>query len=66
MAVDPSCFNLLNVADTCSIWNILSSKLFYCATISAKCAFSCTQFVHYECLIKPRTNESEKEIELQD
>jgi len=65
MAVDPSCFQLLNVADTCSIWNILSSKLFYCATVSAKCSFSCTQFVYYECLVKQRREISDEEIELQ-
>lgn len=66
MAVDPSQFCLLNVIDTCAIWNILSSKRFYAATLSAKCIFSCTQFVHYECLHKPRTEISEEEIELQN
>ena len=65
MAVDPRQFYLLNVADTCSIWNILSSKLLYNASISAKCSFSCTAFVYYECLHKPRTYISDKEQELQ-
>ena len=65
MAVDPRNFHLINVADTCSIWNILSSKVLYYASISAKCSFSCTAFVYYECMHKPRKHISAKEQELQ-
>ncbi len=54
MAVDPSQFHLLNVADTCSIWNILSSLRLYRAASSANCSFCCTVFVLYECLHKKR------------
>lgn len=65
MTVDPRRFHLLNVADTCSIWNILSSKVLYNASIDAKCNFSCTAFVYYECMHKQRNNISPEEIELQ-
>ena len=64
MAIDISHLHLLNVADTCAIWNVLSSKVLYSATMAAKCVFSCTRFVHYECLLKPRTQVTEDELEL--
>lgn len=66
MAIDPSNFFKLNVIDTCSIWNILSSRLLYSTSLSVKCSFSCTYFVYYECLYKPRQNSKPKEIELQN
>jgi len=54
--LNPSQFHPYNVVDACSIWNILSSKRLYKASIStvAKCKFCCTDFVYYECMIKPR------------
>lgn len=64
MAIDISRLHLLNVADTCAIWNVLSSRILYSATPTAKCIFSCTRFVHYECLIKPRTRVTTEETEL--
>src|SRR2546423_1749304 len=54
MRADPSHFKPLNVADTCSVWNVLSSKLLYARAVSSKCFFSCTDFVRYECLAKKR------------
>jgi hypothetical protein len=54
MAVDPSQFHPHNVADTCAVWNVLSSKLLYAVARGAGCGFCLTSFVHYECLIKPR------------
>lgn len=66
MAVDISQFHLLNVADACAVWNVLSSRILYQATKSARCTFSCTRFVCYECLYKPRKNLSKKEAELQE
>ena len=65
MAVNPSMFHKYNVIDTCSIWNILSSAQFYNATQEAKCEFICTVFVYYECLIKPRKEESYTDLKLQ-
>lgn len=54
MAIDPSKFHPINVADTCSVWNILSSPRLNIAAKEAKCDFCVTSFVQYECLIKPR------------
>jgi len=64
--LNPAFFNQYNVADSCSIWNILSSKTLYSAALTAtpKCYFSCTDFVYYELLIRPRKNESTPEKEL--
>lgn len=54
MAIDPSKFHPINVADTCSVWNILSSPRLVAAAKEARCDFCVTSFVQYECLIKPR------------
>lgn len=54
MAIDPSKFHPINVADTCSVWNILSSPLLNAAAREARCDFCMTNFVQYECLVKPR------------
>lgn len=64
MSINPSLFNKLNVTDSCSIWNILSSKIFLQATKASKCVFCCTAYVQYECLDKPRKKSSSKDIEL--
>jgi hypothetical protein len=54
MAIDPSKFQLINVADTCSVWNVLSSVVLHTAAKEAHCEFCITSFVRYECLSKPR------------
>lgn len=54
MAIDPSKFHLINVADTCSVWNVLSSARLHSAAREARCEFCITSFVRYECLTKPR------------
>jgi len=54
MAIDPSKFHLVNVADTCSVWNLLSSATLHSAAKEARCEFCITSFVRYECLSKPR------------
>lgn len=65
MAIDPSKFHPINVADTCAVWNVLSSLRLYAAAKEARCDFCVTQFVQYECLIKPRKKEpSAAETEL--
>lgn len=66
--LNPSQFHPYNVVDTCSIWNILSSKRLYEASISplAKCNFCCTNFVYYECMVKPRDNKTPEALELQE
>lgn len=65
MPLDPSEFIKLNVTDTCSVWNIISSSVLLNAAKSAKCTFCCTAFVQYECFVKPRKSISEKEQKLQ-
>ena len=64
MAIDPSNFHPVNVADTCSVWNILSSVRLRSAAKDAGCDFCITSFVHYECLIKPRKSPTAADHEL--
>lgn len=66
MAIDIRNFNLLNVIDTCAIWNLLSSKVLYQAARNARCNFCCTGFVIYECLYKPRKNPLQAKLELRE
>jgi len=65
MTIDPSKFRLINVADTCSVWNVLSSATLYSAAKEARCEFCISSFVRYECLNKPRKRTpTEAEAEL--
>jgi hypothetical protein len=64
VAIDPSKFHLINVADTCAVWNVLSSTRLYGAAKEAGCDFCITSFVQYECLIKPRKQPMTADIEL--
>lgn len=64
MAIDPSKFHALNVTDTCAVWNILSSGRLRSAAKDARCDFCITSFVHYECLVKPRTSPTNADREL--
>ena len=66
MAIDPSKSHKINVADTCSVWNILSSRRLYAATQEASCEFCMTGFVLYECLVKPRTSPAVADLELRE
>jgi predicted nucleic acid-binding protein len=54
MAINPAVFHKVNILDSCSIWNILSSLMLWSRAEQAACYFSCTQFVIYECLFKRR------------
>lgn len=58
MAIDPTYFHPYNVTDTCSVWNVLSSKTLYGVACDANCHFVCTAYVIYECLLKPRKESS--------
>ncbi len=58
-------FPEISTIDTCAVWNILCSKTL---TIAAKCRnrhFILAEYVRYECLIKPRKNPTNIDIELQ-
>ena len=65
MAIDPRSFHRVNMVDTCAVWNILSSNKLYEAAFQAGCIFSCTGFVIYECLVKPRKNTDPHDVVLQ-
>jgi hypothetical protein len=46
-------FEKLNVADTCSLWNILASRALSATAESVGVKLCSTTFVRYECLHKP-------------
>lgn len=54
MEVDPSSFHTVNIADTCTVWNVLSSLRLFSVAKTAGCHFCMTAFVYYECLVKKR------------
>ena len=64
MAIDPSKFHLVNVVDTCAVWNVLSSARLYAAAKEARCEFCVTGFVLYECLVKKRRVQKPTDKEL--
>lgn len=66
MSADPSCFHPHNVTDTCSVWNILSSKTLCTKALAAGCSFCITGFVKYELLDKPRKKIHDADVELKD
>ncbi|RZJ07650.1 MAG: hypothetical protein EON50_20975 [Acidovorax sp.] len=65
MTLDVSKFHKLIVADTCAVWNVLSSRLLHHTGTVAGCSFSLTDFVLYECLHKPRSSIDASDMELQ-
>lgn len=52
------------VADTCSIWNVLSSRRLFQAARTAKVHFCITEMVHFECVLKPRKTVTAEQDEL--
>jgi len=61
---DISQFRLLNVGDTCSLWNLLAAPLLYVTARAAGIKVCCTNFVIYECLHK-RSKHWPERLELQ-
>ncbi len=57
-------FKKINVLDTCSVWNVLSSRQLYSVAICNSFNFCCTFFVHYECLYKSRSTKPSEDAEL--
>jgi len=66
MAIDPSRCQRTNVTDTCSVWNLLSSRVLYEATVTGKFSFCITFYVLYEALFKRRKNTTPAATELQE
>lgn len=64
MALDPTRFSPASVADTCSVWNMLSSRRLYQAAMEARLHFCVTGMVLYECLQKPRSYTSPERSEM--
>jgi hypothetical protein len=54
------------VADTCAVWNVLSSRVLHGSCINSGFEFALTVFVLYECLHKPRKEVTEEDARLQD
>ncbi len=65
MNIDITEFQKVNVIDSCSIDNILSSATLYRAAKSSNCSFCYTKFVEYEMLYKARKEIDEKSKYLQ-
>jgi predicted nucleic acid-binding protein len=65
MALDVSTFHPVVVADTCAVWNVLSSSRLHREGIAAGCHYCVTDFGLYECLYKPRKAVDEVDLELQ-
>ena len=64
MTLDPTQFSMMAVSDTCSVWNVLSSRRLYQATIGTKIHFCITPMVLYECMYKPRSRMTPEKGEL--
>jgi hypothetical protein len=58
---DISQFLKWNVADTCSIWNLMASNLLYVTARDVGVTLCCTNFILYECLHKPGQTRPERE-----
>lgn len=64
MAIDPRKFHRMLVTDTCSVWNMLSSRKLFDSARSARLHFCITPMVLYECLHKRRKNVTPEHTEL--
>lgn len=65
MNIDITKFQKINVIDSCSIDNLLSSATLYRAAKSSNCSFCYTKFVEYEVLYKTRKKLDKKSKKLQ-
>lgn len=54
------------VADTCSVWNLLSSRILHRMCVTSGFDFALTAFVLYECLHKPRKERRAADEALQE
>lgn len=64
MSFDPRRFHSMVIADTCSVWNVLSSRRIFSAACTANVHFCITEMVRYECIIKPRNHATAEQKEL--
>ncbi len=61
---DPASFEIVNVVDTCAVWNLVSSPTLYNSARAAGLKACITGFVQYEALVKPRTSPTTEDAEL--
>lgn len=54
------------VADTCAVWNVLSSTMLHRVCVGSGFEFAITEFVVYECLHKPRRETTAPDKKLQE
>src|ERR1700689_4285364 len=54
------------LADTCAVWNILSSSLLHRKCTSLNFSFALTSYGLYECLDKPRTSNKPADAQLRE
>lgn len=66
MAFDPRAFYNLVTIDTCAVWNVLSARKLCLAVFSSGVHFVITPMVNYECLYKPRKQETAEQEELKN
>jgi len=66
MRINIRSFIPFNIIDTCAVWHLLSSDLLYNIAKTNGCYFSCTNYVFYECLYKPRKIFKETDKRLMD
>jgi predicted nucleic acid-binding protein len=64
MALDPRKFHGMLVTDTCSVWNMLSSRKLFRSACTSHLNFCITPMVLYECLGKPRKTVTLEQTEL--
>ena len=66
MTIDITKCSKVNIIDSCSIWNLLSSTIFHRRIDNNNFYFSITKYVEYECLYKERTNTTIEDNEIQN
>lgn len=65
MTIDITKCTRVNIADSCAVWNLLSSLLLFSRLDSNSFFFSITKYVEYECLHKESANPSSAYLEIQ-
>jgi hypothetical protein len=61
---NPASFQIVNVVDTCAVWNLVSSPTLYNSAQAAGLKACVTGFVQYEALVKRRTSPTAEDAEL--
>lgn len=65
ITIDVRTFALVSAIDTCSVWNLLSSRRLLMAALAKQRWFLVADYVRYEALVRPRTRSTTGELTLQ-